>query len=283
MKKSNASGEQWMSRIRVNGVEISYEEQGTGSETIFFSHGLLWSCRMFDDQIALLKESYRCVAFDHRGQGQSEVTRGGYDMETLAEDAAALIEALGGAPCHFLGLSMGGFVGLRLAARRPELIKSLLLLETSAGPEPVENRARYKQLNFIARWVSLGVVSKQVMKVMFGQKFLNDPARAEQRREWQRRLVRNHRIGITRATTGVITRQDVYEEIEKIRVPTLILVGDQDVATPLAHAQRLHEGIAGSQLVIIPGAGHTSTVEEPAAVNAAISHFLGKLSPDLFV
>jgi 3-oxoadipate enol-lactonase len=277
MKKSNAPEEQWRSRIRVNGAELYYEEQGTGSETIFFSHGLLWSCRMFDDQIAMLKDRYRCIAFDHRGQGQSEVTRGGYDMETLSEDAAALIEALGGAPCHFLGLSMGGFVGLRLAARRPELLKSLMLLETSAGPEPRENRAKYQQLNFIARWVSLGIVSKQVMKVMFGQKFLNDPARAKLRREWQQRLVHNHRKGITRATTGVITRQDVYEELEKIRVPTLILVGDQDVATPLPNAQRLHEGIVGSQLVIIPGAGHTSTVEEPAAVNAAISHFLGKL------
>jgi 3-oxoadipate enol-lactonase len=277
MKKSNAPEEQWRSRIRVNGAELYYEEQGTGSETIFFSHGLLWSCRMFDDQIAMLKDRYRCIAFDHRGQGQSEVTRGGYDMETLSEDAAALIEALGGAPCHFLGLSMGGFVGLRLAARRPELLKSLMLLETSAGPEPRENRAKYQQLNFIARWVSLGFVSKQVMKVMFGQKFLNDPARAKLRREWQQRLVHNHRKGITRATTGVITRQDVYEELEKIRVPTLILVGDQDVATPLPNAQRLHEGIVGSQLVIIPGAGHTSTVEEPAAVNAAISHFLGKL------
>lgn len=277
MKKDNVPGERWGSRVRVNGAELYYEEQGTGSETIFFSHGLLWSCRMFDDQIAALKDRYRCIAFDHRGQGQSEVTRSGYDMETLFEDAAALIEALGGAPCHFLGLSMGGFVGMRLAARRPELLKSLMLLETSAGPEPGENRAKYKQLNFVARWLSLRLVSNQVMQVMFGQKFLNDPARAELRREWQQRLIQNHRIGSTRATAGVITRQDVYEEIEKIRVPTLILVGDQDVATPLSNAQRLHEGIAGSQLVVIPGAGHTSTVEEPVAVNAAISNFLETL------
>src|SRR5258708_29890600 len=226
MKKSNAPEEQWRSRIRVNGAELYYEEQGTGSETIFFSHGLLWSCRMFDDHISMLKDRYRCIAFDHRGQGQSEVTRGGYDMETLSEDAAALIEALGGAPCHFLGLSMGGFVGVRLAARRPELLKSLMLLETSAGPEPRENRAKYQQLNFIARWVSLGFVSKQVMKVMFGQKFLNDPARAKLRREWQQRLVHNHRKGITRATTGVITRQDVYEETSTIHVPTICLLRD---------------------------------------------------------
>src|SRR5216684_1032632 len=157
-----------MPKIRVNGAELYYEEQGRGSQTIVFAHGLLWSCRMFDKQVATLKDRYRCIAFDFRGQGQSEVTNDGYDIDTLYKDAAALIEELGCAPCHFLGLSMGGFIGLRLAARRPELIKSLLLLETSAGPEPAENRASYRQLNFIARWLSLRLVSKQVMKVMFG-------------------------------------------------------------------------------------------------------------------
>jgi 3-oxoadipate enol-lactonase len=122
--------------IRVNGAALYYEEHGAGPETIVLAHGLLWSCRMFDAQVALLKEHYRCVAFDFRGQGQSEVTRSGYDMETLYEDAVALIEQLGCAPCHFLGLSMGGFIGLRLAARHPELLRSLILLETSADPEP---------------------------------------------------------------------------------------------------------------------------------------------------
>ncbi|MBF6592693.1 MAG: alpha/beta hydrolase [Ktedonobacterales bacterium] len=98
----------------VNGARLYYEEHGAGPETILFAHGLLWSGRMFDAQVAALRDRYRCVTFDFRGQGQSEVTRGGYDMETLTEDTAALIATLGAAPCHFAGLSMGGFVGLRL-------------------------------------------------------------------------------------------------------------------------------------------------------------------------
>src|SRR5712692_7413714 len=160
--------------IRVNGAELYYEEHGGGSDTIIFAHGLLWSCRMFDDQIAALKDRYRCIAFDFRGQGRSEVTRDGYDMDTLSEDAAALIEALNCAPCHFVGLSMGGFIGMRLAARRPELIKSLILLETSSDPEPSENIAKYKQFNLVARWLGLGLVVDRVMPIMFGQKFLTD-------------------------------------------------------------------------------------------------------------
>ncbi|GER89079.1 3-oxoadipate enol-lactonase [Dictyobacter vulcani] len=266
-----------MPRIRVNGAELYYEEHGNGSETIFFSHGLLWSCRMFDKQVASLRDRYRCIAFDHRGQGQSEVTHDGYDMETLYEDAAALIEVLGHGPCHFLGLSMGGFVGMRLAARRPELLKSLLLLDTSADPEAGEHKSQYKQLAFIGRWAGMSVVSGPVMKTMFGQKFLQDPTRSEQRREWRQRLINNNRIGSARATLGVVNRQSAYDELEKIHVPTLIIVGDQDVATPPDNAQRLHSKIAGSQLVIIPDAGHTSTVEEPEAVNNAISTFLANL------
>jgi 3-oxoadipate enol-lactonase len=191
--------------IRVNEAALYYEEHGTGSETIVFAHGLLWSCRMFDAQVAQFKEHYRCVAFDFRGQGQSEVTRSGYDMETLYEDAIALIEQLGCAPCHFLGLSMGGFIGLRLAARHPELLRSLILLETTAGPEPSENVAKYKQLTFVARWFGLGLVVDRVMPVMFGRTFLGDPVRAGERREWRQRMSENHRLGITRATTGVIT------------------------------------------------------------------------------
>jgi 3-oxoadipate enol-lactonase len=264
--------------IRVNGTALYYEEHGTGPETIVFAHGLLWSCRMFDAQVALLKERYRCVAFDFRGQGQSEVTHTGYDMETLYEDAVALIEQLSCAPCHFLGLSMGGFIGLRLAARRPELIRSLILLETSADPEPGENVSKYRQLTFVARWFGLGLVVDRVMPVMFGRTFLTDPARVQERREWRHRMSGNHRLGITRATTGVITRKGIDGEINMIRVPTLILVGDEDVAVPPIHSQRLHERIAGSRLEIIPRAGHTSTVEEPTAVNVAITNFLGSLS-----
>jgi len=205
--------------IRVNGAALYYEEHGTGSETIVFAHGLLWSCRMFDAQVALFKERYRCVAFDFRGQGQSEVTRSGYDMETLYENAVALIEQLGCAPCHFLGLSMGGFIGLRLAARHPELLRSLILLETSADREPSENVAKYRQLTFVARWFGLGLVVDRVMPVMFGPTFLTDPARAEERREWRGRMSSNHRLGVTRATTGVITRKGIAHELRNEMEP----------------------------------------------------------------
>lgn len=141
---------------RVNGAELHHTDEGSGGEPILFLHGLLWNGEMFRAQIDALKSRHRCVALDFRGQGKSEVTRDGYDMETLFADAAALIEALGIAPCHVVGLSMGGFIAMRLAARRPELVRSIALLETSADPEPAENVPKYKRLNLVARWLGLG-------------------------------------------------------------------------------------------------------------------------------
>ena len=263
-----------MPLLRLNNATLYYEEQGSGPETIVFAHGLLWSGRMFDDQVRFLKAQYRCVTFDFRGQGQSEVTPTGYDMESLSADAAALITALGCAPCHFVGLSMGGFVGMRLASRQPQLIKSLMLLETTADPEPAETVRRYRLLNLVARWFGLGLVVNQVMPIMFGQKFLTDPTRAELRQVMRKRIRQNHHLGITRAVTGVIERAGVYEELHEIQAPTLIVVGDQDVATIPAKSERIQEQIARSRLVIIPGAGHTATVEEPAAINQALMAFL---------
>jgi pimeloyl-ACP methyl ester carboxylesterase len=263
-----------MPQITINNCQLYHEDTGSGPETIVFAHGLLWSGRMFDAQVAAFSDRYRCITFDFRGQGQSEVTASGYDMDSLTLDVMELIEKLELAPCHFLGLSMGGFVGMRLAARRPGLLRSLILMETTADPEPRENVPRYRMLSWIARWLSMRLVAGKVMPIMFGQKFLNDPSRSAEREKWGQFLLANNRVGTARATEGVISRLPVDKEIPAIRLPTLILCGDQDVATPLPKSERMRSLIPNSQLVVIPGAGHSSSIEEPAAVNSVIREFL---------
>ena len=263
-----------MPTMNVNGAELFYEEHGSGQETIVFGHSLLFSGRMFDDQIAELKDHYRCVTFDFRGQGKSQVTQSGYDMDTLTEDARQVIERLGCAPCHFLGHSMGGFVGIRLAVRQPKLVKSLILVNTSADSEAAANLPKYRLLNFIARWVGAWAVASNVMPIFFGPKFLSDPARKQARIKWRQEIVANHPIGVTRAVKGVITREDVNDLLNKIRAPTLIIAGEQDVPLPPEKSKRMHACIPNSRLVIIPNAGHMAPVEEPEAVNAAVKEFL---------
>lgn len=267
-----------MPKLNVRGVNYHYEDTGgQGKDVIVFAHGLLWSGKMFHKQVDALKDKYRVITYDHRGQGQTEVTADGYDMETLYEDAVALIEALGIAPCHFAGLSMGGFIAMRLAARRPDLLKSIILMETSADPEPSENVPRYTLLNFIARWFGLGLVAKPVMKIMFGQTYLNNPDVAQEREKWVREMIGNHRIGITRAVRGVIERKPIYDELDKVTVPTLIMVGDEDVATVPAKSERIHAKIPHSVLKRVPRAGHSASIENAEDVNRYILEFLAGL------
>ncbi len=263
--------------MRVNGADVYYEDTGGDSAPIVLAHGLLWSGRMFDAQVAALRDRYRCVTFDFRGQGQSAVTPDGYDMDTLSHDAAELIEALGIAPCHFAGLSMGGFIGMRLAARRPTLLRSLILLETAGDAEPPANVRRYRQFLFVERLLGPSAVAGRVMPVMFSRSFLSDPLRVAERAEWHRRIAANHRVGVRLATLGVIERPNIEDELARIAVPTLVIEGEEDTAVPPERAKRTAERIPGARLVMIPHAGHTSTLEEPEAVTAAIEEFLRDL------
>ncbi len=263
-----------LTHVVVNGTRLWVEDTGGDKPVLLFSHGLLWSTRMFDAQVAAFRDRFRCIAWDHRGQGQSDVPRVRcITIEDCYRDAVALIEQLDVSPVHFVGLSMGGFVAMRLAARRPDLLRSCILLETSADPEPVDNVPRYRMLNRVARWLGLGVVAERVMPIMFGRTFLTDPARTAERSEWKARLSANRR-DIWRAVNGVIEREGVYDALTSITVPTLIVVGDEDVATAPAKAERIHAAIRESTLVRIPGAGHSSSVEQPERVNAAMDAFL---------
>jgi 3-oxoadipate enol-lactonase len=262
-----------MPRIRVNDVELFYEEQGTGDEVIVFAHGLLLSHRMFDAQVHHFKDRFRCIAYDHRGQGRSEVTPSGYEMDNIYEDAAAFIDALNVGPVHFVGLSMGGYTGQRLAARRPDLVKSLILMETSADDEPEENLPQYAILRIVARWLSPRLVARPALNMMFGETFRSDPANAEVFNQWVKHVGNMDRAGAAKAAKGVFSRGSVYEEIAKITAPTLIIVGDEDVPTPVDHAERIHAQIEGSSLVILPDTGHSSTIESPDLVTQAMEDF----------
>lgn len=262
--------------IKIRDTEIYYTDSGEDSDkqTIVFAHGLLWDNEMFAPQIAHLKDSYRCIAFDFRGQGKSLSTKSGYDMDNLTEDTLQLISNLVDGPVHFLGLSMGGFIGMRLAINHPEKLKSLMLLETSADPEPETNKPKYRGLSFIAKWIGFSPVVNKTMAIMFSQSFLNDPDKNELKLEWQNRLKKINRWTFGRAVKGVVERRGVYNSLVDILIPTLIVVGDEDVATVPEKAYRMNKAIEGSQLVIIKKAGHTSSIEQPEAVNKAVSDFL---------
>lgn len=260
-----------MPYVNCNNASLYYIDEGSGPETIVFSHGLLMSSEMFRAQIDHFKSRCRCIAYDHRGQGKSEVTESGYDMDSLYLDAAALIENLQLGSVHFVGLSMGGFIGMRLAARKPGLVKSLILMDTSADVEP--NKIKYKILNLIFGIAGSKPIINKIMPIMFGKTFLEDPDRAEECFYWRQHILQLKK-SITRSVEGVINRNAVYPELQDIVPPTLIIVGDEDVATIPEKAKRIHKQINGSVLEIIEGAGHSSSIEQPGRVNSVLETFI---------
>jgi 3-oxoadipate enol-lactonase len=228
---------------------------------------------MYRFQVEALRGAHRCITFDFRGQGQSPVADSGYDMDTLARDAAALIEKLGAAPCHFVGLSMGGFIGMRLALRRPELLRSLSLLETAADPEPALNKPKYALMGLVTRTFGTRPLVGAIMKIMFGRTFLRDPAKAALRESLRQELLENDVRGSMLALGGVLDRQGLVEELRAIRTPTLVVSGEEDVAVRPERSRRTAERIPGARFVLLPGAGHSSSLEQPEALTAVLREF----------
>jgi len=263
-----------MSEITVNGVTLFYEEKGSGPETIVFSHSYLVDSTHFAPQIEALSDQYRCIAYDHRGHGLSQAPKSGYDMENLYTDAVALIEALNCAPCHFVGLSTGGFIGVRIGIRRPELLSSLILMDTTAEAEPEKNFKQFKLLMSIVRWLGWRPVINKVMSLLFTEKFLTDPGRQDEVMHWKELITSGNKKALRQFGMGIFFRASVFEELSAITTPTLVMVGEKDRSKPLSEAQRTVEKIHGAKLVIIPEAAHLCTIEEPAAVTEAIEEFL---------
>jgi 3-oxoadipate enol-lactonase len=173
---------------------------------------------------------------------------------------------------------MGGFIGQRIAARRPELISTLSLLDTSAGPEDADNIKKYKLMGAVYRLAGIAPLRKAVRPIMFSPPFLADPASKPVIKEWERQLGRSQRSGIRQAVLAVADRLPVESEIGRIEVPTLVIVGNDDAATPPHKSQRIVELIPGARLVTIPDCGHTSTLEQPDVVTELLRDFLAQNS-----
>ncbi len=259
----------------VNGVDVHYTDTGTPpgkpeAEAIVFGHGLLFSGWMFTHQVEALEDQFRSITIDWRSQGGSPAARDGHDMETLTLDLIGLLDALGLGAVHYVGLSMGGFVGMRLAARHPERVRSLTLIDTSAGPEDPEKITQYRLLANVYRWIGIGPVRQRVEPIMMAPTSLADPVVKRRTDEWIAMLKKNNRAGVRRAIYGVFEREPITDELAGIRARTLVVVGADDVATPVHKAEAIVAGIDGARLEIVPDCGHSSTIEQPEILSKLI-------------
>ncbi len=268
-----------MPEVSVNGTRLYYEEYGPRDRpALVFSHSLFFDHTMFQHQVERFSSGYRVVLYDHRGQGRSAAAPlEELDMDTLADDAAALIEELGLARCHFVGNSMGGFVAARLAARRPDLLLSAVVMGSSAEAEgKVEDFGP-----LVAHLQQHGTreIIDTLMYIMFGDTSLAEPERKDLRERW-----RQYMLGLPAtigdAAHGVVYRDGVLPELVDARVPVLAVAGEEDHAYEPELSRHIAETAPGGRWVMVGRAGHSLAVERPETVNEHLAeHFSSTTVP----
>lgn len=267
---------QYLTRqVELDGVTIAYVQTGAEKpETLVLSHSLFFNKRMFEAQLNSLSEHFNVIAYDHRGHGESSTAFDNrYDMDALYNDAAAFIEALGVGPVHFAGNSMGGFVALRLAARRPELVRTAIAMCSSGTAEA--NRDEFSQVVEQMKIDGGRTVGDLQTTFFFGEHSLSDETRAATLVPWIDLLFNLPPFAATLAA-GVVFRTGINSELRHSPIPVLAIAGSQDVVYPAPHSEAVAEAAPNGRYVVIDRAGHSVALEQPEAVNTAIRAFIAE-------
>lgn len=257
--------------VPVNGVDLYYEDTATGDQSVLFVPGLAWGTRLFRAQVAALESRFRCVALEPRGQGRSEITKDGYELNNIAVDILGLIDHLKMRPCHLVGHSLGGSVAVRVAARQPELIRSLALLNATADADPLWDRILFRGLSYAIELFGMGRADDWLVQSMFGDTFLSNRAHIREREDARHQFLSNDRVGIARAVRGWLRSPSVMDELPNVTVPTLVIAGQEDIAVSPTRSRKLAEAIRHCRFLLLPCCGHSSPVEAAEAVNAALT------------
>ena len=260
--------------VNVNNCDYHYEIHGSGKETMVFLHGILLNSNIFYNQLEKFKSKYTIITFDFRGHGLSEITDNGYQIENLLEDSIQLLKHLNIKQAHFISMSMGTDVSMRLAIEQPNLVKSITLMGASASPET--NSIKYSLLKNIIKFAGVNAVIEPILSSLLGNQFISDSNREDELQKIKETILSNKKT-IYKAISSVINRNIIKKsKLKTIVCPTLILVGTEDKATSPEKAEYLHENIKNSTLKYIQDCGHLTCVEDFKTCNTEIELFLNQ-------
>lgn len=259
--------------VRIAGADIRYEVEGSGPALVFL-HAFPLGLAQWDDQIELAR-SARVIRFDCRGFGGSSFNDGALGMDRIADDAAALLEHLGVDKAVVAGCSMGGYACFSMVRRHPERIRALILQDTRAGADSPQARAERAPLSNRVLAEGAGVVLDAFLPRLLGATTLRE--RPELIARVRSVILANKPRGIADALLGLGARVDSTPTLASIRVPALVVCGEEDLLTPPAEAQAMASAVAGARLELIPKGGHLANLENPAAYNRVVRAFLARL------
>ena len=256
---------------QVDGIRLVYDVVGDGP-VIVFAHSLGMDRTLWSAQVDHFKDRYRVLTVDARCHGASDKPPGPYSVERFGEDLYGVLRTAGVDRATVVGLSMGGMAAQALAIAHPEVVAGLVLADTTChypgGQADWEQRARTAEEKGLPSMVNFQL-----------DRWYSDRTRAEQADllERSRRVFLANDVAAYAATCRALGAMDLREGVKGIRCPTLILVGDEDYATPVALAEDLRDRIPGSEMVVMPGVRHLSPWEAPDVVNPHIERLLARV------
>lgn len=265
-------------RARVNGVELVYELHGTG-EPLVLIHGAQGDRSMFFGLTPVFAQRFRVLTFDQRGSGESDKPDMAYSIALLADDTAALMDHVGFASAHIIGVSMGGMIAQELALRHPHKVRSLVLgCTTPGGPRAVRLGGDAFARAYTATPLSPEERGRALAEAAFTKGYI------ERHPEVIAALVeaRRHRPldpeALARRLQAAYTH-DTYDRLPQIACPTLVITGKDDMLISWENSRLLAERIPGAALVVLAPAGHVFWVEQAEQAQSAILSFLSALPP----
>ena len=259
--------------LRANDADLYYEEAGRG-EAVLLLHGLGSSSADWEPQIDALASLYRVIALDARGSGRSRDlvhAVGPFSVRQFAADAAALLDHLGAAPAHIVGLSLGGMIAFQLAVDSPRSVRTITIV--NSGPALVP-RTRAEKRAMATRRVVARLFGPKGMARMLAGRLFPKPEHADKRRRFREGMARNDKRAYI-ATQEAIIGWSVLDRIGEIETPALIVASDQDygiLSAKEAYARRMKR----AELVVVPDAHHALPMEAPEKFNPILMAYLSK-------
>lgn len=260
-------------RITANNITVSYTDEGPeNAPAIIFIHGFPFSKEMWIKQMDVLNENFRVLAYDIRGHGKSYSGTDDFSIELFVRDLISLMNVLQIEKTSLCGLSMGGYIALNAVENHPKRFDSLILCDTSCIADSPE--AKGKRMKAIE-----GIWEEGVEK--FADDSINNffakdsySAKKELIAEVREMIINTTEKSIIKTLLALSKRKETCSTLPEIKVPVLIMVGEEDKITPPEAAQLMHEKINGSVLSIIKKAGHLSNLENPEQFNEQLKRFL---------
>ena len=255
--------------VRTNGIDTHYTVEGEGPWLVF-SHSLACNVSMWAPQAARFKGRYKVLCYDTRGHGRSSAPAGEYTLEQLADDAKALLDALGIKSCHWVGLSMGGMIGQTFALKYPGVFKTLTLADTTSRYDADMQPAWQARIK-TATEGGMEPITQPTLERWFTAPFRASGAAVVSEIA---QAIRATPVAGFVGCCHAIPKINLTSRLREIKAPALVIVGDQDPGTPPSMAREIHENLPGSELVVIPQAAHLSNLEQPETFNTALERFL---------